>query len=160
MSNGSTFLIILINVLLINIVINTILVNSVNTNTKPQDSIYIDQSLENLNFPMVQVDRDVFHLFSHGKPGELFIEGQWKNARQVAEWLVDTHKLKDKSQLNVYGCEFAKGKKGRIAISYLQKKLAISVAGSDDTTGIDGDWELEVGTPKNTIEIHDYMANL
>ena len=160
MSNGSTFLIILINILLINIVVNTLLIKGISDNKSSNTSIYIDASLKNLNFPPVKVEGDVFHLFSHGKPGELFIEGEWKNAKQIAEWLKNTHKLRDKSQLNIYGCEFAKGEKGRIALSYLRKKLTISVAGSNDTTGIDGDWELEVGTPKNTIEIHDYMANL
>ena len=101
------------------------------------------------------------HLFSHGKSGELWLDGTWKNAEQIAVWLTHKQNVQQQNQLNVYGCEFAKGKKGKMAVRYLENTLGICVAAFDDiAAGIGGDWELEVGRAKNVISITDYEYNL
>ncbi len=101
-----------------------------------------------------------FQLFSHGKSGALFINNEWKNPPQIADWLQSNKLLTTKTQLNIYGCEFAKGEKGRNAVRYLEKTLGICIAASDDITGVDGDWELEIGNSKNTVAIEEYAYNL
>ena len=102
----------------------------------------------------------VFHLFSHGKAGSLLLDGHWKTAPQIADWLQEKGYIEGKTHLNIYGCHFAKGKKGRAAVEYLQANLGISIAASDNITGVDGDWELEIGTPQNVLTIPAYSHNL
>ena len=99
-----------------------------------------------------------FHLFTHGKPGQLLIDGEWLNAPEVAN-LLRTEISPSINHINIYGCEFAKGEKGRQAVSYLETALGVSVSASDDITGIDGDWELEIGEFAYSISV-DYNFNL
>jgi len=105
-------------------------------------------------------DPTVFQLITHGKPGELLIDGQWKNVIKIASWLQKEQLSPLYEQLNIYGCNFAKGEKGQAAVEYLEATLCISVAASDDLTGIDGDWDLEVGQAKQVIPFPQYPANL
>lgn len=105
-------------------------------------------------------DNNHFHLFSHGKSGELLIEGEWKNASKIENWFAEKNLLNNHIHLNIYGCEFGKGKKGEAAISYLENTLSISIAASDDITGIDGDWDLEIGTSNSPLKFEQYAFNL
>lgn len=101
-----------------------------------------------------------FHLFSHGRPGELFIDGKWLNAPELFAWFQKNGYLQKVSHLNIYGCHFAKGSKGRFALTYLKTVLGVSVGASDDATGWNGDWVLEAGTPYRVITMEDYAFNL
>ncbi|MCP3893799.1 MAG: DUF4347 domain-containing protein, partial [Bacteroides sp.] len=66
----------------------------------------------------------------------------------------------DRGVLNIYGCNFAKGEKGCQAVAYLEKTLGISIAASDDITGKDGDWELEIGNAQNALTLNHYGYSL
>ena len=101
-----------------------------------------------------------FHLFSHGKPGQLLIDGEWKNAVQIASWLSQNRISQNYNYIHIYGCEFAKGDEGKKVIGYLEAMLAVQIAASNDITGIDGDWELEVGNANNAIKGFNYAYNL
>jgi hypothetical protein len=103
---------------------------------------------------------NVLQLFSHGRSGELLLDGQWRNAAQIAKWLHNTSLLTHKQHLNIYGCEFAKGAKGQAAVAYLEKELGITVAASNNITGRSGDWTLEVGHPVAAIALTAYAGNL
>ena len=46
------------------------------------------------------------------------------------------------------------------SVVYLEEVLGISVAASDDITGIGGDWDLEVGTGYEALQFPDYQRNL
>lgn len=123
---------------------------------------FVDENLEDKNLLEAQLnnqkDGNTFHLFSHGQPGQLFINKEWLSGNDLLAFLQPL--LQDKSQLNIYGCHFAQGEKGRAAVEYLEAALGVSVAASDDITGIDGDWDLEVGTSKEAIEPLEYPFNL
>lgn len=131
---------------------------------------YVDKAVK--NFPqLVTTNNKVFHLVSHGRPGELLLNGQWRNAKQVAAFLRplagskgivsgDRQASDAITHLYIYGCEFGKGEKGRAAVLYLEKTLGIPVSASDDITGKDGDWELEVGTPVIAGSFKGYNGNL
>ncbi len=121
--------------------------------TTINDARLLEKSCQNL-------PSSSFQLFSHGKSGHLFLDNQWKNAPQISDWLQENKLLTEQTQLNIYSCEFAKGEKGRNAVRYLEKTLGICIAASDDITGVDGDWELEVGNPSNTISVEEYTHNL
>ncbi|MEM6801725.1 MAG: DUF4347 domain-containing protein, partial [Bacteroidota bacterium] len=124
------------------------------------DYVYVDQAVKNLNIPSHKYEEGVFHLFSHGRPGHLYLEGSWRDIKQIKSWFEEKQLLINIKHLNIYGCEFAKGVGGKMELDFLAKELGITIAASDDTTGIDGDWELEVGIPRNLIQIPDYQDNL
>ncbi|WP_369049530.1 DUF4347 domain-containing protein, partial [Tenacibaculum sp. UWU-22] len=123
----------------------SIVLNTVDAKT----NFFVDNSLQQKNYLFQQItllkSSTVFQLFSHGKPGELLLDGKWKNAEQIAVFL--KHKLIKSTitQINIYGCEFGKGAKGQQAVSYLEKTLGVSVAASTNITGVNGDWLLEIG---------------
>jgi len=116
--------------------------HSINNSTS---KIFVDKTVE--EFPNIKQasTTQVFQLFSHGRPGELWIQDKWRNAKEIAQWLNNQQLLQDIRHLNIYGCHFAQGEKGKAAVKYLEATLGISVAASDDITGIEGDWDLEIG---------------
>src|SRR6056297_3147388 len=112
---------------------------------------YIDASLPDahiLRQAVTNAEKGTFHLFSHGRPGELLIDGQWLKKEAIMVFI--DNKLIANSQkptaIHIYGCNFARGEKGRAAVAYLEKELGISIAASTNLTGAEGDWELEVNT--------------
>ena len=143
-------------ILLINVLSSIVYSNSNHPN------IYIDESIEHSEQINLQIQsfNSTLQLFSHGTPGHLFIEDEWKNAEEIVDWINIHYKSKKYNHINFYACNFAKGAKGKAAVSYIEKELAVSIAASDDVTGIDGDWELEVGNPIDVIELPQYKANL
>jgi len=145
---------------------NTIIQLSTLNNDAPRLlNFFIDKTVYNNNKVLSSgvkksTSTSTFHLFSHGRSGELLIEGNWLSARQIVDWL-QTKQLPDNiTHLNIYGCNFAKGETGKTAVSYLGTALNISIAASDDITGKDGDWDLEVGTAKEIVCIDNYQSNL
>ena len=100
-----------------------------------------------------------FHLISHGQPGKLLLNNKWHNVEEIVSWFKANDYLQNKKQLNIYGCNFAKGEKGKAAVSYLEAALGVSVAASDDITGKDGDWDLEVGASHQVLKVN-YAYNL
>ena len=130
------------------------------SDTSTISGTYIDTSLPDkgvLQSAVENADKSL-HLFSHGRPGELFINGKWLQKEAIALFVNSNFsKLTvHGSQLNIYGCNFAQGEKGKVAITYLEKELGISIAASTNITGAEGDWKLEVGN-KN-LEISDYIS--
>src|SRR6056297_849957 len=112
---------------------------------------YIDASLPDahiLRQAVTNAEKGTFHLFSHGRPGELLIDGQWLKKEAIMVFI--DNKLIANSQkptaIHIYGCNFARCEKGRAAVAYLEKELGISIAASTNLTGAEGDWELEVNT--------------
>lgn len=123
--------------------------------------MFIDSSVEGLPTQPDQLAKNTFHLFSHGRPGELLLEKEWLDAKGIAEFIQNNHLLDGHIKyLNIYGCEFGKGTKGKEAVVFLEKTLGILVSASDDITGKGGDWELEIGAPSSTISVPEYQQNL
>lgn len=131
--------------------------------TTPAESkgiIYVDRAIEGMAATDFPDKVSGLHLFSHGRPGFLFVEGQWLGAAEIAEWLPGQFDLAGQTHLSIYGCNFARGEKGRAALAYLENTLGIFVAASDDVTGADGDWELEAGTTREVLALPAYPGNL
>ncbi len=109
---------------------------------------------------MESVD-DGIHLFSHGRSGELLINGKWLQKEAILEFVQKQFsRIGEERHLNIYGCEFGKGQKGIEAVGYLQRELGISVSASDDITGFGGDWDLEEGNSQSAIAIENYPLSL
>ncbi len=103
-------------------------------------------------------NKNRIHLFSHGRPGELFLNGTWLNSEAIVGWLQNN--IEKGQELYIYGCEFAKGTKGLKAIAYIEEKLQVRVSASVNVTGKDGDWVLEYGTSDNDFHPLTYEYNL
>ncbi|WGH75481.1 DUF4347 domain-containing protein [Tenacibaculum tangerinum] len=111
-----------------------------------------------------------FHLFTHGRPGELLINGQWLKKEEIAKFVhrqLSTRALSgveaynyQPTTVNIYGCEFAKGEKGAAAVAYLEKELGLSIAASTNITGKDGDWVLETNDSNTNLLQIAYPYNL
>ncbi len=97
-------------------------------------------------------------LYSHGKPGYLLLDGKWKNAEEIAAY-IESNFTKVKN-INIYGCNFAKGKEGLKAVKIISQKLNTPVSASDDITGVDGDWILEVGPAEQVLKLRNFNENL
>ncbi|MFV0531566.1 MAG: DUF4347 domain-containing protein [Flavobacteriales bacterium] len=121
-------------------------------NTDFSTRLFVDQSVIGLDrqIDKMHLKEGVFHLFSHGRPGELFIEGKWLNAEQIKDFIILKSMANGENRTTsviIYGCDFAKGKKGLEAVKYLLHYFPDMVAASTDKTGyekIGGDWDLEV----------------
>jgi hypothetical protein len=103
-----------------------------------------------------------FHFFTHGRSGELLIEGKWLGAEEIHEYLAQVLNTSNHLKVNklyIYGCEFAKGNKGLEAVRSLERSLNIDIVASTDITGKDGNWNLEVGNLQ-VNGFDDYPHNL
>ncbi|SHO62440.1 DUF4347 domain-containing protein, partial [Algoriphagus zhangzhouensis] len=131
------------------------------------DLLWIDEEVEGKDqilseFEISNEFESTLQFFSHGKPGQLKIGGQWLSPVEISNFLSQliSSKQGEIDHVNIYGCEFGRGIEGRGAVSYLEATLGISVSASDDITGRDGDWELEVGKIENASFLKDYEYNL
>lgn len=122
--------------------------------------VYKDRQVAWETIPVPQ-SAHVFHFITHGRPGELLIEGQWRNAKQILAFIQYRQLLPATvRQLNIYGCEFAKGTKGRAAAAYLQQQLGIKLAASVNITGVSGDYFLETGNTDAACLFEGFTGNL
>ncbi|MBL4560473.1 MAG: DUF11 domain-containing protein, partial [Labilibaculum sp.] len=142
--------------------------NNVNGINKKDTNYYIDKTLHNSQVLIDKINsttnKNYFHLLTHGRPGELLINEEWLNAQEIAIFIKQQLSINNyQANINIYGCEFAKGEKGKQAIIYLEKTLGIAIAASDDITGINGDWDLEVFTgiqAPQALAINNWKGNL
>jgi hypothetical protein len=143
------------------------------SDTSTISGTYIDTSLPDKEVLQSAVENgdNTWHLFSHGRPGELFINNQWLGAEEIATFIKQQFSFPfgemsagqwgqemsaGQRGLNIYGCNFAQGEKGKAAITYLEKELGISIAASTNITGKGGDWVLEIGNKNILVNSYEY----
>ncbi len=132
--------------------------------TKATDSVkhyYIDSALKDKKVLQSNLKGNPteFYVFSHGRPGELLLNGRWLKPKEIVSFLENN--INDQTtHLLIYACEFGKGEKGKRAVRFLESELHISVSASDDITGKSGDWELEVGRRVKTDDFKEYQYDL
>lgn len=101
---------------------------------------------------------DAIHLISHGAAGTLQLGSGTLNVDSMSEQYSDElatiqQALSEQADILVYGCDFAEGEAGQIAVNLLAELTGADVQASTDATGhisLGGDWEFEVQT--GTIE--------
>ena len=116
-----------------------------------------DQSLRNLLTTLEDIRPqsgfDEIHLYGHGKPGHQRLgrgEITVESLRTKKKLWQQLGQMGGKgSDILLYGCNLAKGQKGRELIAKIGKLTGLDVAASDDITGLDSsttrsDWDLEV----------------
>ena len=79
------------------------------------DPYFIDKAVDgqiflSANLSTKKSNNNTYQLVSHGRPGELLLEGKWLDAPQIASW-AKKHIAPTTHYLNIYGCNFARGEK-------------------------------------------------
>ncbi|MDD1793448.1 Ig-like domain-containing protein [Enterovibrio sp. ZSDZ42] len=107
-------------------------------------------------------DIQTLSLYSHGKPGEFSLLGDSVSLSSEESYfafskVVDEYLATD-GELRLFGCEVAKGAKGKTFVTHLANSTNRTILASDDLTGsnkLGGDWELEyvAGTAEHSIDI-------
>ena len=138
---------------------------NINAQLNTTNTFYIDSELEDQSTIKNGVSENskvsnVFHLFTHGKSGQLFIDNAWLDAPEIVNWWKKQAVKNQVDHLNIYGCNFAKGEIGEAAVQLIETQLGITVAASNNITGKDGDWDLEVGDNKSAIAVKNYSHSL
>src|SRR5919199_5261227 len=105
-------------------------------------------------------DLTAVHLVSHGSPGrvqlgatELSLETVNRYAWQLEAW---AEALTDAAELLIYGCEVAKGDRGRVFVNMLHTLTGANVAASAVITGCaaqGGNWALETSTAPSVASL-------
>ncbi len=92
------------------------------------------------------------HVVSHGEAGGLDFGGGALNlsdlpayASQLQSW---SSALTSDADILLYGCNVAQGESGKAFVNTLSQLTGADVAASNNLTGKDGDWNLEVTTGK------------
>jgi hypothetical protein len=120
-----------------------------NDNSGSEAGVYVDTSVADgyrlEQAALAQGLDGTLHVFTHGRPGELPIDGKWFGGDALSAFLRDQLDATGARRINLYGCNFAQGPKGKAAMAYLEKALGLPVSASDDVTGAKGDWTLEAG---------------
>ena len=132
----------------------------VNTTTYYIDEDVKDPLLIEKGLTTANLNNNSYQLFSHGAPGLLFMQGRWQTPQDIARWWQTNQNNKHINHLNIYGCNFAAGEKGKLAIAYLEKELSISIAASNDITGKNGNWLLEYGANNTSLALPEYTHSL
>ncbi|MFK7920370.1 MAG: DUF4347 domain-containing protein, partial [Bacteroidia bacterium] len=109
---------------------------------------FLEQALE-----LSTEGQKVYHLFSHGKPGQLLLNGKWAGAKEIVRFL-SQNITPETQEIYLYGCNFARGDIGKEAVAYLAQSLEVKIAASNNITGQNGDWILE----KNSVDMTAVFA--
>ncbi|MDX5337261.1 MAG: DUF4347 domain-containing protein [Marinobacter sp.] len=111
---------------------------------------------------------DVIHIVSHGSNGLVQLGGFQLSAANADSRSVDLSAigaaLSATGDIRLYGCDVAQNGAGRHFVDQLADLTGADVAASEDTTGINGDWELEYvsGAIESSTPdlLHTYLGDL
>ncbi len=85
------------------------------------------------------------HIVSHGDEGFITLNGDKidNSSLDPADWKNIGEHLSADADILIYGCDTANSEEGRALIQNIANLTGADVAASTDTTGADGDWDLE-----------------
>ena len=142
--------------------------------------IYKDISIKSERIPSVFIDKDLyqrdviikslgsqikqsqFGIVTHGRPGELFIDGSWKSGSDLVNWIIESTPS-EAEEILIFGCSFGQDNESVDFVKELAELTGKAIYASNDITGIDGDWTLEVSSYKNLelqFQVSDWNCNL
>ena len=110
---------------------------------------------------------DALHIISHGSQGVLYLGSTVLDSVSLASFAPQLasigNTLTPTGDILLYGCNVAQGETGVQFISALADLTAADVAASDDLTGLNGNWQLEIASgaiEKSTISAITYNETL
>ncbi len=135
-------------------------------------SIYLIDPNENGFVKMQSIlgeksDIDAVHIIGHASTGQVVLGNSILNSETINSFSstlqsIGTSLTQD-GDLLFYGCNLAQGDQGKLLIQQIGNITQADIAASDDSTGIDGDWLLEVEKgiiEAKSLEINHYGTNL
>ncbi len=135
-------------------------------------SIYLIDSNENgfdkmQNVLQGQSDVDAVHIIGHASAGQVVLGNSVLNADTINSFSNTLqsigNSLTPDGDLLFYGCNLAQGEQGKLLIQQIGNITQADIAASDDVTGKDGDWLLEVEKgiiEAKSLEVNHYDSNL
>ena len=135
-------------------------------------SIYLIDSNENgfekmQNVLQGQSDVDAVHIIGHASAGQVVLGNSILNADTINSFSNTLqsigNSLTQDGDLLFYGCNLAQGEQGKLLIQQIGNITQADIAASDDVTGKDGDWLLEVEKgiiEAKSLEVNHYDSNL
>lgn len=110
---------------------------------------------------------DAIHIVSHGNAGYFVLNGEIIDAQSVANdpasWANIGKHLSDNGDIMIYGCNVAGNLDGQMLVSQIASLTGADVAASVDSTGVNGNWDLEysIGVIDNHfLNVNDYQYSL
>lgn len=110
---------------------------------------------------------DAIHIVSHGNAGYFVLNGEIIDAQSVANdpasWANIGKHLSDNGDIMIYGCNVAGNLDGQMLVSQIASLTGADVAASVDSTGVNGNWDLEysIGVIDHQfINVQDYSYTL
>ena len=93
---------------------------------------------------------NALHIISHGSDGSISLGNTALNAASLGQYS-DTltqwnRHFSPSGDILVYGCEVGRSEQGQDFLTQLSQLTGADVAASNDLTGAEGDWDLEVST--------------
>ncbi len=137
----------------------------INISTVEAGNIYIENGVFNktTQFEIQDLQNSLISndllIFTHGRSGSLLVDGHWMAKEEIVPWIMSLDDVEGKS-IRIFSCEFGKGEVGQEAVAYISEQLGADVSASDDITGVDGDWDLEVGTQYSEVVLESFNGNL
>ena len=110
---------------------------------------------------------DAIHIVSHGNAGYFVLNGEIIDAQSVANdpasWANIGKHLTSDGDIMIYGCNVAGNLDGQMLVSQIASLTGADVAASVDSTGVNGNWDLEysIGVIDHQfINVSDYQHML
>ncbi len=105
------------------------------------------------------------HIISHGSDGYITLNGEKidNSTLNPADWKAIGEHLTDDADILIYGCDTARSDEGKALVRVIADLTGADVAASTDSTGSDGDWDLEYRTgliESATIQPAEYSGRL
>ena len=135
-------------------------------------SIYLIDTQEN-GFEKIQdvlsnqTDVDAIHIVGHANVGQVVLGNSVLNAETINFFKSNLESIGESltkdGDILFYGCNLAKGEQGKLFVQQIGNITQADIAASDDITGKDGDWLLEVEKgiiEAKSLEVNHYNSSL
>ncbi|MDY0265736.1 MAG: DUF4347 domain-containing protein, partial [Sulfurospirillum cavolei] len=111
--------------------------------------IYLVNSLDEIQTILKhETEIDSLHVLSHGSTGEITVGNDVLNQNTLAHYdaLMQTIKnaMSENGDVLLYGCDVAANGEGQAFVNAVAASTDADIAASNDTTGVGGDWDLEI----------------
>ncbi len=124
-----------------------------------------DGILQMADFLKGRSNLDSIHVISHGSYGALALGSSLLSGDNLSDYEEALGEigasLSEQGDILLYGCNVAGGDKGLRFVDSLAQYTGADIAASDDLTGLDGDWDLEItkGKIEASLKINEVAQN-
>ena len=110
---------------------------------------------------------DAIHIVGHANVGQVVLGNSVLNVETINYFKSNLESIGESltkdGDILFYGCNLAKGEQGKLFVQQIGNITQADIAASDDITGKDGDWLLEVEKgiiEAKSLEVNHYNSSL